>query len=272
MRDSNDFFVGYLSLPTRLSRFYKILIPILFLLGIAVALWLASGQKSPGKGIADLSGQQQMTGYLTIDPYPVLHGVGPDQRSVLLVHQTKTSANELVLPYANQWVNLSGFALQRGGWSMLQLPPNSEITQAPAIAGVDLTLTVLDNLTFEGEIIDSKCFLGAMKPGGGKVHRACASLCLRGGVPPMLVVKDAQGDRFGYLLMNEDDSSASVQLSEIVAVPIRVTGQLVQRGDLQYMRLNTNNIERLTGQALAAYGETLTGNQFAESTPHLHAH
>ena len=36
------------------------------------------------------------------------------QRSVLLVHQTKTSANELVLPYANQWVNLSGFALQHG--------------------------------------------------------------------------------------------------------------------------------------------------------------
>ena len=39
-------------------------------------------------------------------------------------------------------------------------------------------------VTVSGEIVDSKCFLGVMVPGAGKTHKECASLCLRGGIPP----------------------------------------------------------------------------------------
>jgi hypothetical protein len=44
-----------------------------------------------------------------------------------------------------------------------------------------------------GEIVDSKCFLGVMVPGSGKTHKDCASLCLRGGIPPALYVRDQSG-------------------------------------------------------------------------------
>ena len=40
-----------------------------------------------------------------------------------------------------------------------------------------------DNVTLKGEIIDPKCYLGAMKPGGGKTHKACAMRCIAGGIP-----------------------------------------------------------------------------------------
>jgi hypothetical protein len=35
-----------------------------------------------------------------------------------------------------------------------------------------------------GEIVDSKCFLRVIAPGSGKTHKECASLRLRGGIPP----------------------------------------------------------------------------------------
>ena len=47
--------------------------------------------------------------------------------------------------------------------------------------------TSLGVATLRGEIVDSKCYLGAMKPGDQKTHKACATLCIRGGIPPVLV-------------------------------------------------------------------------------------
>ena len=48
--------------------------------------------------------------------------------------------------------------------------------------------------TFVGELVDTKCFLGVMRPATGKVHRGCAIRCLNGGAPPGLLVRDDLGD------------------------------------------------------------------------------
>ena len=100
-------------------------------------------------------------------------------------------------------------------------------------------------MTLAGEIVDSKCFLGVMNPGAGKVHRACAAMCLTGGMPPMLVITDAVGDRYGYMLTTTEGTSASQLLVPDVAVPVNVTGTLEQRGDLTYIRLQDNGVQRL---------------------------
>jgi hypothetical protein len=42
-----------------------------------------------------------------------------------------------------------------------------------------------------GELVDSKCFLGVMRPAVGKVHRGCAIRCLAGGVPPGLLLRNS---------------------------------------------------------------------------------
>jgi hypothetical protein len=222
-----------------------------------VGSWLSLNQKSTGNGVAELSNQATMSGYLTVDPYPVLHQVGEEERSVILVDRFKKSANELLQPYANQWITVSGLTIDRGDWSMLQVPNDSEVQQMSDKAEVEVVDQNLGKVNFEGEIIDSKCYLGVMKPGGGKVHRACARLCLLGGVPPMLAVKNKQGERVGYLLMNEDGSSASIPLSDKVAVPVKLSGTLLQRGKLQYVRLNASDVQVLVGSELADYGDTL---------------
>src|SRR5690349_19376703 len=63
-------------------------------------------------------------------------------------------------------------------------------------------------VSLRGEIVDSKCFLGAMRPGNGKTHKACAMLCIAGGVPPMFVTRDSAGREEYYLLAGPDGGPA----------------------------------------------------------------
>ena len=252
MSDNDEFFVGYLKTPRGLAKFYTLFIPILIVSALAIGFWVAQSQQNPGKGVWDLSGPVEISGYLTVDPYPVIHfvGEGEARRSVILVQQGKQSADLLARDYANQWVTVSGFAVTRGDWSMLELLPAAEFKittpqQTMPQQEVELTAEPLGSLTLKGEIIDSKCFLGVMKPGSGKAHRACAAMCLRGGMPPMFVATDDQGQRFGYLLMHRNGESASLDLMDHVGLPVELTGMLERRGDMLYLRYNKASVSRL---------------------------
>ncbi len=257
MSKQDEFFVGYLSVPPGLSRFYKLLALSLLFVFIGLGIWLSAAQKSAGLGISDMSVEHEFTGYLTVDPYPVLHVVGEQNRSVILVDQMKKSATDIAKPFANQWVSVSGLSVERGDWLMLQIDPAKGIQKTSAQSHSPPQAEPLGQVSFTGEIIDSKCFLGAMKPGAGKVHRACATLCLMGGIPPMFIVKNKQGQQFGYLLMNKDGSSAAIDLAEDVAVPVNIRGELERRGDMTYLKIDADQITYLEGRALSEYGETL---------------
>jgi len=259
-QEKSDFFVGYLQAPASITKFYKLVIPLLIVLGAGFSFWISSAQKSAGEGVWDLSGEVEISGYLTVDPYPVIHIAGDQPRSVILVEQTKMGATGSAIPYANQWVSVSGFAITRGDWTMLQLLPTSTFTVQPESAESAPQAVQMGEVVLTGEIIDSKCFLGVMKPGSGKVHRACAAMCLRGGIPPMLVVTNEQGDKYGFMLMNDNGESVSIELADHVAVPITLSGRMEQRGDITYIRYNEENVTRLAGSALTAYGETLAYN------------
>jgi hypothetical protein len=257
MSKDDDFFVGYLPFPRGLRRGYLVAIPVLIVLSIGVALWLANNQQSAGEGAWQLLETSTVTGRLSLDPYPVVHTA--DGESVLVVIQGKRGATEPAAPFAGQMVTVTGFDVRRGGWQMLEIPKTGAIVAAPDITEVampEAQLLGADSLL--GEIVDSKCFLGVMKPGGGKVHRSCASLCLLGGMPPMLVVNTEEG-RYGYVIINSDGSSAARRLAGQVAMPVKLTGEFERRGDLVYIRLpgDRRGIEPLTGASLASYGESL---------------
>jgi hypothetical protein len=270
MAKNDDFFVGYLSTPERLAAFYKILSPILILVFIAFGIWFSQSQSAAGKGVWDLSGESTISGYLTVDPYPVIHYVGDDKRSVILVQQGKISANSAAKPFDNQWVSISGFAIARGDWSMLELSPESEFSISENQTSVDFKPNPMGDIVLKGEIIDSKCFLGVMKPGSGKAHRACAAMCLRGGMPPMFVVTNPEGEKFGYMLMHANGDSASLDLAQDVGLPVTLKGALERRGDMLYIRYDATSITRLKvsvappnefpNTQLAVNGSLLAGN------------
>lgn len=73
--------------------------------------------------------------------------------------------------------------------SATPLETDASVSKDDLLAGESL-----GEFTLQGEIVDSKCYLGVMRPGNTKTHRACAVRCIAGGVPPVLLVRDAQGD------------------------------------------------------------------------------
>jgi hypothetical protein len=108
----------------------------------------------------------------------------------------------------------------------------------------------LEVVTLQGEIVDSKCFFGAMKPGEGKTHKACATLCIRGGIPPMLITLDSSGQQTDYLLVDPEGRGlvgASLEaILPFVADAVEVSGAVEQRGELRLLRIDsTNTIRRL---------------------------
>ena len=88
-----------------------------------------------------------------------------------------------------------------------------------------------------GEIVDTKCYLGAMKPGRGKPHRSCASLCIRGGIPAALLVRTETGERELIHLVDPAGRPLGPELLEWVGQPVQVVGQLRREDDRAFLEI-----------------------------------
>jgi hypothetical protein len=94
----------------------------------------------------------------------------------------------------------------------------------------------LGKLTLVGEIVDSKCFLGVMNPGQLTPHRACAIRCISGGIPPVLLVRQANGPPLYFLLVSHDGKPVNKQVLNLVAEPVEITGEVERQGELLILR------------------------------------
>ena len=103
----------------------------------------------------------------------------------------------------------------------------------------------LGEQTFLGEIVDSKCFLGVMKPGHLKPHRSCAVRCISGGVPPVLLVRDADGNATYLLLVGSNGEALNHQVLDLIAEPVEVTGRLWRYDNWLVLRADLEAIRRL---------------------------
>jgi hypothetical protein len=203
-----DFFVGYLKTPLRLVRFLAVTISLLLLLVDGVALIAYRLQEARPSGDWGDTGAAAYDGVLRVRPYPIVlvPAIGhAAAHVVLLVSDGKAGAPPGLAALDGKRVTVAGYPLFRDGITVLQLdrPPRAlpGATPPPSVA------TELGPRTLTGEIVDSKCFLGAMNPGEGKVHEACASLCLIGGIPPLFVTADTAG-HLTYRLLADDSGAA----------------------------------------------------------------
>lgn len=123
---------------------------------------------------------------------------------------------------------LRGALVQRGMIRMLEVETGSlrilRAASSPTPAPQSMGRAIMT-----GEIVDAKCYLGVMNPGAGTVHRACARQCLAGGLPAALVT--AEGHFFWL--------SSSHHLAEYAGRRAEVRGELLDLGDLQYLRVES---------------------------------
>jgi hypothetical protein len=96
-----------------------------------------------------------------------------------------------------------------------------------------------------GQIMDSKCFFGVMRPGRGKTHKACAALCIRGGIPPSFWVRDGAGSESVLLMTDAAGGPLGEAILPLVADPVEAEGEIVRVGDLLQFRADAADYRRV---------------------------
>ena len=245
----DEFFIGYVPpMPPRLARFVK---RIVLALGASLLAWavvVATGHVPLKGGTFEFGHAKSVTGTIVESPFPALRADGADGPKLpwlLLVAPGKHGADALVRGLNGRHVTLTGTRIQRGSLSMIEVEPASVVSsRVPESlsrpAAVSLELSSEKQVDVAGEIVDSKCFLGVMVPGSGKTHKDCASLCLRGGIPPALHVQDRAGRSSLLLLTGPGGESVGPLAVPVAGEAISVSGSVSRHGGWLILRTDPN--------------------------------
>jgi uncharacterized membrane protein len=232
MRD-DEFFIGWQGkAPPETAAYLKGIVG----LGLGIVLVLAVLAPILQETVSDdasfdYGNHREFSGVLVKDPVPML--VGDDNAIRLLVNPFKHGFDrDLAAKFHLRHVTLRGTLISRGGDEMVEVLPESlTVTDEPGEAEHPLgEATDLGETVLRGEIVDSKCYLGVMNPGNLKPHRACAINCIQGGVPPVLLVRNREGEARYVLLVGENGEAVNAAVLELVAEPVEVRGRLRRRG------------------------------------------
>lgn len=252
MNDEPEFFVGWQkTVPPQTRRRLQIVALLLAGTAAAVAILVAAGQRTIGPATWEYGREREFSGLLVADPVPMLLAFEPDEQArtatFLLVNPNKFGFDPAVARARDgQAVRLRASLLYRDGRGMLEVVPGSVTPTRDADGAVPVPAVVdRGEHVLRGEIVDSKCFLGAMNPGHLKPHRACAIRCISGGVPPILLVRDTTGRAVYYILVGPDGESINRDVLDFVAEPVEITGRVQQRGTQLILRARVGAIQRL---------------------------
>jgi nitrite reductase/ring-hydroxylating ferredoxin subunit len=251
--ETDEFFVGYLPVPPRLARFARgVAIAIVVAFGAMAAL-LASAQRPLGKGEFDFAVESTWRGLLTTSPVPGIWPQGDSAGAATpltgvffpLVGEGKHGAPEVMLAAAHQLVELRGHRIERFGQQMVEttgvLP--ASVASPPATPAP----VSLGRARLRGEIVDSKCYYGVMKPAAGKSHRDCAVRCISGGAPPAFVVRSPDERVVVLLLVGADGASIARDVLDLVAEPVEIDGEVSRVGDRLVLAADPASIRRIGG-------------------------
>ena len=110
----------------------------------------------------------------------------------MLAGQGKRGVFDQARANADGPVSLRGVPVKRGDLTMIQVGRRRAGREPVQAATFTPSEPVpLGRWKLTGEICDGKCYAGAMRPGRGLAHKACADLCLTGGIPPVFVSSGA---------------------------------------------------------------------------------
>lgn len=257
----DEFFIGWSGKTgPRLARFLA-LVAVLCVAGMAlIGFGLGNQTDDPAAGLLrlgerdaaggsvrpdDWGGEQILRGHLSRIGYPVLHlppsAAHPRGHVMLLSGDGKR---------APEWsgkagpVELRGSVLRRGAIEMLVVDgPARPLDDATGLSPAGRE--PLGRWRIAGEICDGKCYAGAMRPGSGVAHRACANLCLIGDLPAILVTKDPVAGSHYLLLASPDGGAPPALIRDAVAIPVELEGEVERIGNVLVLRLDAQRIRRL---------------------------
>lgn len=244
----DDFFIGWADMPAPDRRFFLKAGAGLMLGTGGLAAGAALFQKRPGPGTWDAAAEREWTGLLLTQPYPMLRTRNLDGllRTALISCAGKCGGQQLLQGMAGGYVGITGSLVARGQHALISVTeagPWLRRLETPSDALPQAPEQVRGRVSLEGEILDSKCWFGAMRPSSGKVHKACASLCIRGGIPPAFFAKNESGNT-AMMVMTDGQNAFGADILPFVADPVRVEGEVVEAHGIAFLRTSVAQIER----------------------------
>lgn len=263
-----DFYIGYLpKAPESYSKWAKKFVWIIIGVIILLAAMLTIAQKTFSKGVFNYGNQTELEGFLKMSPVPHLQvyndkGIFGENiyKTVILTGAFKFGADDIVktifkennIPVLNDstYVKMKGTLIYNDGKALFELTEGAQ-----SLVGIQSIPDVILNDTLSndnfiggfnpykletaliGEIIDPKCYFGAMKPGSGKIHKSCAVRCISGGIPPVLKV-DVNGNNEYYILYSENGKYVNQEVLEYVAENVEIRGHFEALDDWNVLYFN----------------------------------
>lgn len=260
----DEFYVGYLPMPTQHRQLITKIVIAMTMWCVAIAFILAMTMRDPGSATWNTNTIKEWSGVLWETPYPHLVFDSPQlnqgRQSILVVAMGKHGAHQQLKDYFGHRVTLSGYELIRDGRHLIELdagedaiklisdattPPTRLLHAIPLTPSTDIDSETKISESRTGEIVDGKCYLGAMKPGDGMGHRACATLCIQGGLPPMFVAQTDSGDQIYYLLIVDGSTTLSQSVLGKIARPVEIVGTPGQLHGLPIFQTTESQIQLL---------------------------
>jgi len=259
--NNKDFYIGWdKRIPSGHGRMVWQIILMLAGIGLIVPLLFVLSQDDFSNATFDFSNEVEIRGTLLKDPVPMLRVIEGDQvEHLLLVSFGKFGAERDILTVENQMdidldgrtLTVRGHIFRRDGRRGFQLTDRersfSDISnEALPWNGEDVNKAGIGSL--QGEIVDSKCFLGVMKPGEGIVHRSCAGRCIAGGIMPIFTVINSQDQPQHYILLDENGEKPGDEIKRFIGNPVQLCGEIVSFHDWKLLYVDTRkHIVRLNG-------------------------
>jgi hypothetical protein len=241
---SDDFYIGYVpkappSLGRRMSRIAAGIGAVALIAGGVLIL----GQPPFAASRFEYGVTRDYAGVIEEWPYPMLV---TGNASFLLIAPGKHGLSREVRGLEHTSVRLRGSLIEHPPDRMIEVVPESIVPDPHASTPSREQAVALGPVTLRGEIVDTKCYLGVMNPGQGKVHRDCAVRCISGGAPPAFLARDASGETRLLLLTGEDGRRLANEILPFVAEPLEIFGTLVRTGSMLTLKAEPSQFRRVS--------------------------
>ncbi len=270
----DEFYIGWQDqAPASYASKMKRNVLLLTVLVIIVAVAYVFSQQGFNNGVSELGYFSQVEG--TIEEYPVpmlrVKVENDEYQNFLLFGFGKSDAYKTINllkeqaggSLENQLVQLESELLYYDGKTVLEVPVaknQMSVIQKLEEPRPERKVEALGSLKLKGEIVDSKCFFGLMKPGYGKIHRSCGVRCIDGGIPPVLVINNGEGERNYFILIGQDGQPVNQQVLDYVGLPVQVEGQAERVEDWMVLKINPQKIQEVAIKNFKSVYYTELGN------------
>ena len=238
-RRDTPFFIGWDSRPAVSTVRFLSLTAAALLLGAAL-LGFAIGAAAPDPGNGDYRFPEvTLAGVIEAKPVPILRLPAEGERkaphAIMLSTEGTNGAEGAVAGLDGRRVEVYGLLIKRGDIDMLEIA-NGGLKPLDAPADSLTAPVPLGRWHITGEICDGKCYTGAMRPGSGLAHKACAGICFVGGVPAIFVsTGPIEGANFMVLVDAKGGRSIDA-FRNLVALRIALEGEVERIDDLLIFR------------------------------------